>query len=310
MTSKKGKTSFVEHIFLCLRIGLFIFIMIGGVGMFKITKIVNNNIVCSVDSNGKEIILRGLGIGFKKQIGAVIPEDKIEKIYKVVDKTESNKLQQLFNEIPIEYIEICGEIIDLAENTLGKKLNKNINITLTDHIDFAIERKKKSLEYKNALLSEIQNFYPVEYAIGKKATEMINERFSIKLSDDEAGFIALHIVNAALDTNINDIVSITEMIQSIVAIVKKYYNMEFDTETLDYSRFIVHMKFFGQRLFKNKIAADDDTTLQNMIKERYSHDYECAVKIRGYISTKYNKRISEEEMMFLTVHLRRISKNK
>ena len=100
------------------------------------------------------------------------------------------------------------------------------------------------------------------------------------------------------------------MIQSIVAIVKKYYNMEFDTETLDYSRFIVHMKFFGQRLFKNKIAADDDTTLQNMIKERYNHDYGCAVKIRGYISTKYNKRISEEEMMFLTVHLRRISKNK
>ena len=91
--------------------------MIGGVGMFKITKIVNNNIVCSVDSNGKEIILRGLGIGFKKQIGDVVPEDKIEKIYKVVDKKESNKLQQLFSEIPIEYIEICGEIIDLAENT-------------------------------------------------------------------------------------------------------------------------------------------------------------------------------------------------
>ena len=58
--------------------------------MFKITKIVNNNIVCSVDSNGKEIILRGLGIGFKKQIGAVIPEDKIEKIYNK-KTTKSNK---------------------------------------------------------------------------------------------------------------------------------------------------------------------------------------------------------------------------
>lgn len=117
------------------------------------------------------------------------------------------------------------------------------------------------MEYKNALLSEIQNFYPVEYAIGKKATEMINERFSIKLSDDEAGFIALHIVNAALDTNINDIVSITEMIQSIVAIVKKYYNMEFDTETLDYSRFIVHMKFLGRGCLKIK--------LQQMMIQRF-----------------------------------------
>ncbi len=277
--------------------------------MFKITKVVNNNIVCSVDSNGNEIILRGLGIGFKKQIGSVIPEDKIEKIYKVADKLESNKLQQLFSEIPIEYIEVCSEIIDLAECTLGKKLNKNINITLTDHICFAIERKNKALEYKNALLSEIQNFYPIEYGIGKKAIELINKKLSIELSDDEAGFITLHIVNASLDTNINDMVYITEMIQSVVEIVKKYYNMELNTETLNYSRFITHMKFFGQRLFKNKIVADDDTMLQNMIKERYSHDYECAVKIRGYISAKYNKKISEEEMMFLTVHLRRISKN-
>jgi len=277
--------------------------------MFKITKVINNNIVCSVDSNGDEVILRGLGIGFKKQIGTIVNEDKIEKIYKISNEKESNKLQQMFSEIPIEYIDLCSEIIDLAEKTLGKKLNKNINITLTDHIDFAIERKKKNLEYKNALLSEIQNFYPIEYSIGKKAVELIDDRFSIKLSDDEAGFIALHIVNAALDTSMNDMVYITEMIQAVTEIVKKYYNIELDTNTLNYSRFITHMKFFGQRVFKNKLVVDDDTTLQNMIKQRYRFDYNCAIKIRGYILAKYNKKISEEEMMFLTVHLRRISKN-
>jgi len=277
--------------------------------MFKITKVINNNIVCSIDSNGDEVILRGLGIGFKKQIGTIVNEDKIEKIYKISNEKESNKLQQMFSEIPIEYIDLCGEIIDLAEKTLGKKLNKNINITLTDHIDFAIERKKKNLEYKNALLSEIQNFYPAEYSIGKKAVELIDDRFSVRLSDDEAGFIALHIVNASLDTSMNDMVYITEMIQAVTEIVKKYYNIELNTNSLNYSRFITHMKFFGQRVFKNKLVVDDDTTLQNMIKERYRFDYNCAVKIRGYILARYNKKISEEEMMFLTVHLRRISKN-
>lgn len=277
--------------------------------VFKITKIINNNIVCSTDKNGNEIILRGLGIGFKKQAGAIVPENKIEKIYKIADDRELNKLQQLFSEIPIEYIDACSEIIELAESTLGKKLNKNINITLTDHIDFAIERKKKNLEYKNALLLEIQNFYPVEYSIGKRAIELINERFSVKLSDDEAGFIALHIVNAELDTDMNNMVDITEMIQAVIEIVRKYYNIELNTETLDYSRFITHMKFFGQRLFKNQIATDDDITLHNMIRERYRKDYDCAVKIRGYISAKYNKIISEEEMIFITVHLRRISKH-
>lgn len=37
-------------------------------------------------------------------------------------------------------------------------------------------------------------------------------------------------------------------------------------------------------------------------------NYNCAVKIRGYISSKYNKSVTEEEMAFLTIHLRRVSR--
>ena len=281
---------------------------IWGGEMYTITKIINNNIVCSVDKNGEEIILRGLGIGFKKNKGSLIPDDMIEKIYRGDNNKNTNKMQQLFSEIPIEYVDVCSEIIDMAEDALGKKLNKNILITLTDHVDFAIERKKKNMEYKNALLHEIKNFYPVEFGIGKKAVEIIKEKFREELTEDEAGFIALHIVNAELDTDMSNMVNITEMIQAVTEIVKKYYGIELDTESLDYSRFITHMKFFGQRIFMNKMAVDDDMTFNRMIRERYSEDYNCAVKIRGYISRKYNKIISEEEMIFLTVHLRRISK--
>ncbi|MGN1318892.1 MAG: BglG family transcription antiterminator LicT [Lachnospirales bacterium] len=277
--------------------------------MFKITKIINNNIVSSEDKKGNEVILRGLGIGYRNHIGGIVSEDKIEKIYRVADKTELNKMQQLFDEIPVEYIDVCEEIIEFAESILGKKLNKNIRITLTDHIDFAIERTKKNLNYKNALLFETANFYPVEYGIGKRAVEIINERFNQNLSDDEAGFIALHIVNSELDTDMNNTFDITEMIQTVTEIINKHYKKEFDIHTMNYTRFIVHMKFFGQRLFKNKLFDDDDTVFQNLIKERYKDDYSCAVKIRSYISAKYNKVISEEELILITIHLRRISKN-
>lgn len=278
-----------------------------GAEMFRITKVINNNIVCSVDQNGSEIILRGLGIGFQKNTNDEIPEDKVEKIYKMANQKDSNKLKDLLAEVPNEYVTTCTDIIEMAMKQLGKRLNENIIITLTDHISFAIERKRKNLEYKNALLIEIKNFYHPEYEIGLQALQIIKDRLNESLSIDEAGFIALHIVNAELDTDITSMMKITELIQKLVEITKNFYQMDFNENSLHYERFITHLKFFGQRLFNNKITKDDDATFQKMIKKRYAKDYECASKIRDYVKEFLGKQISEEEMIFLTVHLRRIS---
>ncbi|MDU6535881.1 MAG: PRD domain-containing protein [Intestinibacter bartlettii] len=46
-----------------------------------------------------------------------------------------------------------------------------------------------------------------------------------------------------------------------------------------------------------------------MIRENYSKDYGCAEKIKEYIKEKYNLNLTGEEMMFLTIHLKRISTN-
>ncbi|WP_395016343.1 BglG family transcription antiterminator LicT [Robinsoniella peoriensis] len=275
--------------------------------MYEITKIINNNIVCSVDEDGQEIIVRGLGIGFKQKPHDIIPGEKIEKVYKMESPKASGKLQELMAEIPLLYVETCTEIIDYARNTVGKRLNENVYITLTDHISFAIERKRQNMEYRNALLMEIRNFYIQEFQIGCKALEIIKEKLDVELSRDEAGFIALHIVNAELNTDMCDMVNITEMIQQVLDIAEKYYQMKLDDHSLAYERFITHLKFFGQRLFSDRITKDDDVTFQKMVKKRYKNDYKCAEEIRTFIRETYKKEITEEEMIFLTIHLRRVS---
>ena len=275
--------------------------------MYKIKKVVNNNIVCATDDNGEEVILRGLGIGFSKKANEIVAEEAIEKVYRMDGAKSMNKLQELLEEIPLSYVEVCTDIIDHAKEVLNRRLNSNIYITLTDHISFAIARKKENMEYKNAMLSEIKCFYPQEYNLGIEALSIIEQRLGVRLSIDEAGFIALHIVNAQLDTNMSSMVQITELIQKILEIVTEYYHMEFDEDSLHYSRFITHLKFFGQRLFKNKETTSDDVVFQEMIKKQYPKDYECAKLIQEHISKTYNRKITEEEMMFLTVHLRRIS---
>ena len=277
--------------------------------MYKITKVINNNIVCSLDDGGREIILRGLGIGYQKKKGETVPDDKVEKVYSMKDPKRSDKLQQLLAQIPEEYLEISTEIIEHARRILGKRLSENIYITLTDHISFAISRKNENLEYHNVMLSEIKRFYTQEYEIGRYALDLINERLHVQLCGDEAGFIALHIVNAELETNMSDMYQITGLIRDIFEIIRVYYGRAFDSESLDYDRFVTHLKYFSQRLFSNSYAQTEDTVLQDMIRSRYTKDYNCALKIKTFIQVKYKKHVSEEEVVFLTIHLHRLFLN-
>lgn len=275
--------------------------------MYKITKVINNNFVCSVNDKGEEIILRGSGIGFQKKAADTADDSRIEKIYSMPSKSTLNKLQSLVDSIPLEHVEVCTEIIDDIKKLLTKKLNDNIYITLTDHLSFAIERQHLKLEYKNALLWEIKKFYQEEYRMGQHALDIIEKRLGVKLLEDEAGFIALHIVNAELDTNMSDMMKITRLIQDILDITRNYYKLDLDEESLHYERFITHLKYFGQRLFNNKSVADDDFDLQKMIKTNYNKDYQCAEIISRYVKENYNRELTGEELMFLTIHLKRIT---
>ncbi len=274
---------------------------------YKILRIINNNVVFSVNERGDEIILRGKGIGFQKKAGMTVAAGDVEGIYVLEKPQTKNKLYDLLEDMPPEYIEVSARIIDHARKVLGKTLDENIYVTLTDHIHFAAERKLKGIEYVNPLLWEIRAYYAQEYQVGLWALEEIHKCLGLELKEDEAGFIALHIVNAQLGTQMDNMFQITQMIGGIIKIVENYYGRRFDSESMDYERFITHLKFFGQRLFKNKTYGKEDAGFHEMIRERYAFDYACARKIRMYILEKYHKDVGTEEMTFLTVHLRRVS---
>ena len=250
----------------------------------KIDKIINNNLIRTFDNNGKEVLVMGCGLGFQKKIGDTVDQSKIEKIYAIENKSDSNKLMTLLSEIPLEYIQVSNEIISYAKYSLGKRLNDNIYISLTDHISFAIERYKQGLNFNNALLWEIKRFYNHEFLIGKEALAIIKKRLNIELPEDEAASIALHIVNAQLNSrNMNDTLDITKIIQNILNIVKFHFNIELDEYSLHYERFITHLKFFAQRMLSGKVIKSDDNNFCDMIRGQYKDEYLCAEKIKKYI---------------------------
>ena len=108
----------------------------------EIVKIINNNIVSALDDENKEIVVMGKGLGFHTKAGQKIPEERIEKIFRLNDESEIGKFKELLEAMPLEHIQTSVEIIDYAKSVLKRRINQNIYITLTDHINFAIYKSK------------------------------------------------------------------------------------------------------------------------------------------------------------------------
>ncbi|MBT2733906.1 BglG family transcription antiterminator LicT [Bacillus sp. ISL-7] len=272
----------------------------------KIAKVINNNVISVLNEQKKELVIMGRGIAFQKRPGDVVDESKIEKIFKLDNKDVSEKFKTLLYDIPLEYMDVSERIISYAKEKLGKKLNDSIYVSLTDHITFAIERNKKGLLISNALLWEIKRIYSDEFAIGLKAIQKIEEMLGISLPEDEAGFIAMHIVNAELNEEMPNVVSITKLIQDILNIVKYYFKIEIDEESLNYFRFLTHLKFFAQRLFSEKNLESPDDYLYDMVKIKYPDAFACTGKIKEFIEKAHNKKITKEEIAYLTIHIERV----
>lgn len=270
-----------------------------------ITKILNNNAVVCLDGK-EEVVVRGKGISFGKRTGEQINKKMIEKIYKL-DNHVQTKFEELISNISINYLEISDEIIKYANSYLDKTLNDIIYISLIDHIALAVERTKKGVAVLNPLLMEIRKYYPNEYYIGLYAIKKINERESINLGEDEAGFIALHIVNAQTEGEEQIAYDMTKLIREVLNIVRLRFNIIYNEDSVFYYRFVTHLKFFAHRLFMNQhYYRKYNNELIDIIKENYKKSYECVQYITSFINKVYNYSLSEDEQVYLTIHIEKI----
>ena len=272
-----------------------------------VEKVINNNIVSAYDETGREVVVMGRGIGFGVRAGAVIDNSKIEKVFRIESQGVAEQFKELLANMPLEHAQISNDIISYAKSTLKLKLNQSIYVTLTDHINFAIERYQKGINLENALLWEIKRFYPQEYGLGRYAIDLIRERLHVSLPEDEAGFIALHFVNAEYGTDIRDALHFPNQMKDILDIVTRELGIRLDEGSLHYERFITHVKFLLQRVYRKELLPDEESELAEMMKKKYPKQYACSEKIADYIEEAAGCRLSAEEIMYLSIHIRRIA---
>ncbi len=278
----------------------------------RIKKVINNNILCVVDNQGSEMIVTGRGLGFQKKIGERVDPALFEKTYHMEGKTEQRKLRELCEQIPIEHLKLTQDLIEYIKGQISAPLNESLLITLADHISFAIKRKEEGVEFTNPLEGDIMSYYPTEYHLGQHCLRVIQEETQVDLNPSEAAFIALHIVNSELNTSMSVMYDITKLIEGTLEVVEYFYQKTFDRESLDFNRFVVHLRYFAQRLFQAapQQADEYDADFQEMIIRSCKQHYKCARHIGEYIRNAYQKEISDAELIYLTIHLKRINLSK
>lgn len=272
----------------------------------KIEKVLNNNVVVVRDADGEEMVLMGKGLGFGVRAGERVAEERVEKRFTLHSDQLFHRFQQLITSIPLPHFLMSERIITHAKITLGKELSDSIYVTLPDHISAAISRYHEGIVLPNPLSWDIRQFYKDEFQLGLWANGIIEEETGVCFAEDEAAFIAMHFVNAQIGGEIREVYDMTYLMQEVFRIVRDAYGSEPDCDSIDYYRFVTHLKFFSRRIVSGQQYGDDEEELVEMVRRKYPRAFSCAQAVCSYVKTEKGFRAGQNELLYLTIHIARI----
>jgi beta-glucoside operon transcriptional antiterminator len=269
-----------------------------------VQKVLNNNVAIVIDTGGHECVVTGKGIVFNKKAGEKINPDMVEKLFILRERGLAEKLSRIIEEIPVEHLKVCDEIINLSRHRLNG-LSDTIYLTLVDHISFAIERHQNNLDLVNSLNLEIKRSYPEEFNAGLAALDIIEKRLGLRLPEDEAGFIAFHLVSAGTSGG-GHFEDSLQMTSGIIRIIKESFSgIVLDEGSVSYGRLLLHLKYFSKRVFVNEkhIPSRADHVLLKKLSAECPAESICVERISAYVKETYQYGIKDDEKSYLLLHI-------
>ena len=234
-------------------------------------KVFNNNAVSVIMPDGREAILVGNGLGFGRRPGDVIDKSRVSKVYYVQNELQTKFLKMLDN----------------------------------DHISFALERVEKGTFLPNLMLSETRMLYPKEYAVGQRALELVRQFCGVQLPEDEAGYIALHLVAGAADGALA--YDTVKFVKAVKEIICDTYHCTFEEESLETTRLTVHLKFLAARILRHTPWQDAGLeSMYTVLLQRDSRNEVCLQRINAYLRQEFDYELDHQEQVYLLIHLTKI----
>ena len=269
----------------------------------KVIKSFNNNILL-IRENGIEKILFQKGIGFGKRPGELVEKGtKVEKVFVIENQDNQRNFNEIIDKVDNKLLAIFEEVIAEITDELNEELNESIHIALVDHIYYAIKRIKNKEEIQNPFLVEIETLYNKDFEMAQRISKRIKKEFKVEIPRGEEGFIALHIHSARTHGKLSKTIKYSYLSNVIIEHIEKRLNIVIDKKSLDYARFLTHIRFAIERIMGNKQIKND---LMDIIKIRYELSYKIAGEISEIICRVLDiGSLSDDEISYLAMHIER-----
>lgn len=274
--------------------------------MRVISRVYNNNVVSVIDANGNDVILVGSGVGYLAKKGAPVNEARIEREFHLTGLVKDGAFRVLL-EIPTSVLGAVVELTTGIRERFKYSFTAAAEVALADHIAQAVGRENSGLHLANPMLWETRANYPQEFALAEQALDIVESRLGTRLPPDEAGFIALHFVNAGIFSESRRALSQSAAIRDILEIVRADLGITLAGDAPPARRFLVHLKFVIERVTTGRTHLGPLDPVFSSLGEKNPHAHGCAIRIRGYLERQFSTDLTEEETFYLMLHLIRVS---
>lgn len=275
---------------------------------WKLIRVLNNNAILAGQEDGRECVLLGKGIGFQSVSDQGINMELVSKRYNLSSHKEAMRYAYLLETIQPELFELAEKHIANAKRISNKDFQPVLVLTLADHLSSMLERAKAHAYLKNGMLWDMKRLYRDEYQLGLDIIAEFNQLYGTVYDENEAATIAQHFVNASSEGDWGNVQNVAKIINEILEIVRRYFSLDYDEDSYTYYRFVVHLRFFAQRVLGREVLETfDDAFIREYISGRYQDSYNCSLAIKKYIKNTYQHEINGEECLYLTTHIVRVN---
>lgn len=270
-----------------------------------IVKKINNNVALAQAPDGSDLVVFGKGIGFPATPYELEDTSSIQTVFHHVDNEVLTAVSSIKPEVMTSAVEIAG----LAADSLDCELNRNLFLTLADHLQFAIERFEDGIFIENPLASTVRAIYPKEYEVGEKGIAIVRDHCDVELPPTEACSIAMHIVTAEagteFDNDLHDFQKTMRSIDEVTDIVEECLGIEIDRASYNYNRFAIHLRYLIKRLSTGEAVSSQNKGLFARIASDFPEVSACTNYICDYLKGRYGRTCGNEERLYLMMYLNR-----
>lgn len=272
-----------------------------------ILKKINNNVALASSDAGEEIVVFGKGVGFHEMPYELEDESVIQRVFRDVDE----KCIGGFANIADDVLLVASDIVAMADKALDCALAGNLVVCLADHLQYALERTGDGIAIENPLSHEVAFVYPREVELGRRGIELVSERMGVNLPESEITSIALHLVNAEVDgmgssQDMDLVMKSTVILERATQVVEGQLGQQLDRTSYAYVRFVAHLRFLIRRLMRGGCKETENSGLFRQAARDFPDAYRCAAGINEYLKRDYNWSCSDEEMLYLMMHVNRL----